>query len=125
MLPTDTLSAISERHLDKEATIEAPPAQATGAYGEPQPTGEWTVVAAGVPCRLAPQGSSGTSSSKETITDGQQSARQMWTIVFPEGTEVDASYRVTIDGRVFQIEGPAGRRSNEAMTKVTAVEYND
>lgn len=86
----------------------------------PNDSGGWTettATVATVAARVAPAGGSGARNA-----EGRIEVTDQWWLTFPSGTDVDSGDRVTINGRVFNVDGPDGGRSYEITRRVIGTE---
>lgn len=88
------------------ATIRRP-TETTSPYGGqtlPDWPDGWTVVASNVPVRIAPV----TQQPREAAVAGTLRSVRAVALLFPLGTDVQGSDRVTVGARTFEVVAPTG-----------------
>lgn len=76
----------------------------------------WQTIASNVPCRATASGAA------EVIVAGELRAIIPWRINMPQSTDVSTRDRITIAGRIFQVEGVVDPLDANLIRQVQAVE---
>lgn len=76
----------------------------------------WQTIATNVPCRATAQ------NATEAIVAGELRAIIPWRVNMPQGTDIGATDRLIIAGRVFQVEGVVDPLDAALIRQVQAVE---
>lgn len=89
-----------------------------GQYGEM--VHDWETVAEGVPCRVITAGSRFMSAMREV---GQQQAFvDVYRVVLPADTTLEAGYRITVGSRVYDVINIMDRRTDETDVQAVVME---
>lgn len=113
------MRAAAESLMTDTCTLEARSASA-GEYGEP--TEEFVVVDASVPCRVITMDNRFFAQQQNPETAGREHIMDAYRLIVPAGTALDVDYRVTLsNGDVYHVVDLITERTDETDSQAIIV----